>query len=810
MPVAEAVLGERIREGDAEAFGQLYEEHAPGVYDFLVRLVRDRSAAEDLTQSTFTRAFEQRASLRDPSKVRSWLWSTAHNLAMNHLGRTRRSESIDDQVDLAETSRGPEESAMAHDAAELVWLAAASLEPRQYAVLDLTVRRDLSTQEVADTLRVPVAHAAVLVHRAREALGNAVRYLLVARRRDACGQLAALVPAGVRALTPEQRSAVDHHMRRCATCRELGERLTAPVELLGGLVLIPLPARLAKLDWSRMVAGTGTRAASGVPGRAVRHVGRRAGRHAAQAGQHATIGITQVVLAALVTVAIAAPAAGSTAAPGTASAIALAASSGSAAVQPATFSSSGNPTTGGGSPASTRPVAVVVSLSPYDASFPLSSIRRTNQATVLKLLTPDGRELNTLTLIAGAQLVGVGGPRVVVLEAGGVLKGVRSDGAVEQLGNLGAGVGQVVLSPDGTRWLWNTTDNPAPNPGTTVRSEIHLGGIGLTPRVVETASSTVAHLVPVQWTAGGAVIVHQAIGLGGRFLFPYPGGPIDVLDPDTGSVRAVSQTNRCTFWDLKADGTVACLGGSGILGASRKLELDLISSSGHVGSFGLPSDRFPDQAGLTFFAPSGSALTVVARQGPDANGQISQDTYLFNTSDGSLTRFGPAGYAPAIGAASWLPDGSLVVTTLPGGLGTPPGAYLVSPTGVLTTLSSTGYPVGVIEPSGTQLPDAYAGTWTGTMNQPDYSPSNYSMTITLRSAALGADIGEASYRSLACSSVLTLQSASTELVTVSEHITSGPCLDGVMDLRLNGRAIAVVWRDTAGTQRSTATLVRTP
>jgi RNA polymerase sigma factor (sigma-70 family) len=254
VPVAEAGLGERVRDGDVDAFNALYEEYAPGIYDFLRRLVRDQAAAEDLTQATFTQAFEHRSSLREPDKVRSWLWTMAHNLAMNQVGRERRSENIEDHVELAELSRGPEETAVAHDAAELVWLAAASLEPRQYAVLDLTVRHDLSTHEVAETLGVPVSHAAVLVHRSHEALGNAVRYLLVARRRERCEQLAALVPAGVRSLTPEQRSTVDHHMRRCEKCRELGDRLTMPVELFGALILIPLPARLARLDLSRMLA----------------------------------------------------------------------------------------------------------------------------------------------------------------------------------------------------------------------------------------------------------------------------------------------------------------------------------------------------------------------------------------------------------------------------------------------------------------------------------------------------------------------------------------------------------------------------
>src|SRR5262245_54859961 len=253
---SDAELAGRLRAGDAAALGQLYDRHVRGIHDFLARLLRDPVAAEDLTHSTFLRAWERREALRDPARVRAWLYATAHNLAVNHVTRSRPADSIEDEagVQVPDTAPGPEEAAVAREVAELVWAAASSLEARQYAVLDLSVRRGLGTREIADVLGVPVAHAAVLVNRARAALGNAVRYLLVAQRRDHCERLAALVPAGVRALTASQRSAVDHHMRRCEDCRELGERLTSPAQLLGALLPLPLPTSLGIDGQHRLVA----------------------------------------------------------------------------------------------------------------------------------------------------------------------------------------------------------------------------------------------------------------------------------------------------------------------------------------------------------------------------------------------------------------------------------------------------------------------------------------------------------------------------------------------------------------------------
>jgi RNA polymerase sigma factor (sigma-70 family) len=239
-------LGQALRDGDEAALAAVYDRHLRGVYDFVARTVGDPFAAEDLTQMTFVRAWEGRQRLRDPARLKAWLFTIAHNLALNHLTRGRKLESIDDRFDLATPAAGPEAEMEAKDAAQLVWAAAASLEPRQYAVLDLSLRRDLPTPEIAEVLGVSSSHAAVLLNRAREALGNAVRYLLVARRRDHCERLASLVPAGLESLTPDQRSSVDRHMRRCPECQGLAHRLTRPAELFGGLLPLPVPGSLRR------------------------------------------------------------------------------------------------------------------------------------------------------------------------------------------------------------------------------------------------------------------------------------------------------------------------------------------------------------------------------------------------------------------------------------------------------------------------------------------------------------------------------------------------------------------------------------
>src|SRR5262245_17931667 len=77
--------------GDQTAFEALFREHQRDVYGWIVRLVRDPSAAEDLTVEAFWRAYRSRARF-DPSRsFGAWMHRIAINVALDHLKRAERS-----------------------------------------------------------------------------------------------------------------------------------------------------------------------------------------------------------------------------------------------------------------------------------------------------------------------------------------------------------------------------------------------------------------------------------------------------------------------------------------------------------------------------------------------------------------------------------------------------------------------------------------------------------------------------------------------------------------------------------------------
>ena len=84
-------LMRRLANNEPGACAALYDRHAEAVHALLVRIVRDRDAAEDLLQETLLRAWQHAANFdRQRGPVRCWLLGIAHNLALNELRRRRR------------------------------------------------------------------------------------------------------------------------------------------------------------------------------------------------------------------------------------------------------------------------------------------------------------------------------------------------------------------------------------------------------------------------------------------------------------------------------------------------------------------------------------------------------------------------------------------------------------------------------------------------------------------------------------------------------------------------------------------------
>jgi RNA polymerase sigma-70 factor (ECF subfamily) len=99
-----ALLVERARDGDAECFRQLLQDHRSAITSTLIACgIRSDDTARDLAQEVALRAWRRLASLEDPRSFTAWIRRIAANAARDHLRRAaiRREDELDDALDLA-------------------------------------------------------------------------------------------------------------------------------------------------------------------------------------------------------------------------------------------------------------------------------------------------------------------------------------------------------------------------------------------------------------------------------------------------------------------------------------------------------------------------------------------------------------------------------------------------------------------------------------------------------------------------------------------------------------------------------------
>jgi RNA polymerase sigma-70 factor (ECF subfamily) len=144
-------------------FARTYEEHVWRVYGFLAYRLRDREAAEDLTQLTFERALRAWSRF-DPRRasVSTWLIAIARNLLIDHHRRDRSSrlEPIGEHV--GPTVAGPEERFTTSP--ELIE-ALAQLSDRDREVVALRFGGDLTGPEIAALLELSLANVQQILSR---------------------------------------------------------------------------------------------------------------------------------------------------------------------------------------------------------------------------------------------------------------------------------------------------------------------------------------------------------------------------------------------------------------------------------------------------------------------------------------------------------------------------------------------------------------------------------------------------------------------------------------------------------------------
>jgi RNA polymerase sigma factor (sigma-70 family) len=247
--VSDAELARAAAAGDRRAFAMIYDRYANRLHDFCVGMVRDRDAAADCVQDVFCTAATQLAKLRDPDRLRPWLYAIARNEALRCIRDRRREQVSDELPEVASQEAGPDTLAARTELADLIAQAAGGLSDRDRTVLELAYRHGLDGPELANALEVSPGNANRMVSRLRDTIETSLGALLVARRAQhaakGCAELSAILAGWDGRFSVLMRKRITRHIESCPTCEDERRRLVNPAALLGGApVFIPAPAWL--------------------------------------------------------------------------------------------------------------------------------------------------------------------------------------------------------------------------------------------------------------------------------------------------------------------------------------------------------------------------------------------------------------------------------------------------------------------------------------------------------------------------------------------------------------------------------------
>ncbi len=145
-----------LRAGRSEAFAELVRSHYQTVYRFLVHMVRDVHRAEDLTQETFTAAWERVTTFQGRSTLATWLHRIAYTKFIDGQRSNRRIATLSEHLSSsALTPVDPLETAMASEEARRLYRALDELDSADRTVLVLHYLQGLSYRDMALVLEEP-------------------------------------------------------------------------------------------------------------------------------------------------------------------------------------------------------------------------------------------------------------------------------------------------------------------------------------------------------------------------------------------------------------------------------------------------------------------------------------------------------------------------------------------------------------------------------------------------------------------------------------------------------------------------------
>ena len=173
----EQIMIQKCRNGEVAAFGPLIKNYRKQLYSYLLRLSGNREDAEDLFQETLIKTWKGIKRYSEQQKFSSWLFTIAHNTAMDKL-RKRNKENMITEIEPDELSHAndPHKELILKEVGEKIKRAVEQLPFKQKEVFLLRANGEMSFKEISQTTNEPLntvlSHMHYSIKKIKKFLGN--------------------------------------------------------------------------------------------------------------------------------------------------------------------------------------------------------------------------------------------------------------------------------------------------------------------------------------------------------------------------------------------------------------------------------------------------------------------------------------------------------------------------------------------------------------------------------------------------------------------------------------------------------------
>jgi len=184
-------LVQKALQGDEKAFARLLTRYKDAIYFMLLKMVNNRSDAEDLTLEAFGKAFKSLHQYSPTYAFSTWLFKIASNNCIDFLRKkkgihvsieNKEEDENADPIKLKSKDPNPEERLIRQQKAVLLRKVVRKLKPRYQTLVELRYFREFSYEEIAKELDLPLGTVKAQLFRAREMLFKMIESTEIGQR----------------------------------------------------------------------------------------------------------------------------------------------------------------------------------------------------------------------------------------------------------------------------------------------------------------------------------------------------------------------------------------------------------------------------------------------------------------------------------------------------------------------------------------------------------------------------------------------------------------------------------------------------